>query len=240
MLVIKKSPDQAERRQKLAQIDILSRLSDADLIAFAGRCRWSQFRRDQHILSYLDEGRDVYFVISGRVRVEIFSASGREVIYRDIGAGGMFGEFAAIDMKSRSASVIALTDSELAQISPNDFLSAVDGSSPFARALLQHLVGLVREHSGRVMEFATLAVANRIHAELLRLAKGHRQDNNTVRISPAPTHAEIAARVSTHREAVSREIARLRRGGLINTSHGTLIITDLAALDKLVREIIHE
>lgn len=238
--MIKKSPDQAERRQQLAQIDILSRLSDADLIAFARSCRWRHVRRDQQILGYLDEGRDVYFVISGRVRVEIFSASGREVIYRDIGAGGLFGEFAAIDMNSRSASVIALMNCELAQISSNDFLAAVDGSPAFARALLQHLVGLVREHSGRVMEFATLAVSNRIHAELLRLAKSHRQDNNTATISPAPTHAEIAARVSTHREAVSREIARLRRGGLITTSRRTLIVTDLAALEKLVREIIHE
>lgn len=66
----------------------------------------------------------------------------------------------------------------------------------------------------RVYDFSTLAVKNRIQAELLRLANLVPKDGKSARIFPAPTHGEIASRVSTHREAVTRELNRLCRIGV--------------------------
>jgi CRP/FNR family transcriptional regulator, cyclic AMP receptor protein len=41
---------------------------------------------------------------------------------------------------------------------------------------------------------------------------------------PPPTHAELAARVSTHREAVSRELKSLERTGLIDRRRGAIVL----------------
>jgi CRP/FNR family cyclic AMP-dependent transcriptional regulator len=104
------------------------------------------------------------------------------------------------------------------------------------QALIKELVRNVRTLTKRVYEFSTLAVNNRIQAELLRLASLAPREGKSARIIPPPTHADIASRVSTHREAVTREFNRLSRMGLIERQSGALIIWDV---DRLV-EMLHE
>jgi DNA-binding MarR family transcriptional regulator len=79
-------------------------------------------------------------------------------------------------------------------------------------------------------------VQNRIQAELLRLAvdAGHR--DGEALLSPAPSLSDIANRISTHREAVSRELNRLGSVGLLSRERGGLRITNIARLKVLVRE----
>ena len=94
----------------------------------------------------------------------------------------------------------------------------------------------IRELTNRVYEFSSLDVANRTRAELLRLAlAGHRQ-GRSAKIAPAPTHAEIASRVSTHREAVTREINRLSKLGILERQGGALIVKDIERLEDMVHE----
>ncbi len=58
----------------------------------------------------------------------------------------------------------------------------------------------------------------------------------TASIDPAPTHAEIASRTSTHREAVTRELNRLTKMGILEQRSRVLWIKDLARLEALVRD----
>ena len=69
--------------------------------------------------------------------------------------------------------------------------------------------------STRVIELGTLSVRNRIHAKLLRLSRPSATERNTAIISPIPTHANIASFISTHREAITRELNDLARAGRI-------------------------
>ena len=77
--------------------------------------------------------------------------------------------------------------------------------------------------ANRVNEFSTLDVRYRIHAELLRLARPEPDKPGRAIISPPPVHAEIAARVSTRREAVARELKALERTGLIERRAAPLL-----------------
>ena len=61
-------------------------------------------------------------------------------------------------------------------------------------------------------------------------------ETNAALISPTPTHEEIASRISTHREAITLELARLEELGLIAKSGRTLRITNLSALRTLAGE----
>ncbi|MGD9502427.1 MAG: helix-turn-helix domain-containing protein, partial [Methyloceanibacter sp.] len=70
----------------------------------------------------------------------------------------------------------------------------------------------------------------------LRLASLGPKDGNSARIVPAPTHVQIASRVATHREAVTRELARLSRIGIIERRGGTLVIKDVNRLTAMVRD----
>ena len=60
------------------------------------------------------------------------------------------------------------------------------------------------------------------------------------RLDPAPTHAEIASRVSTHREAVTRELNRLSKVGLITREGAALIVHDLDSLAAMLHQMTGE
>ena len=57
---------------------------------------------------------------------------------------------------------------------------------------------------------------------------------------PPPTHADIASRVSTHREAVTRELNRLSRIGMIERQPGILIVRDVERLAEVLDEMTGE
>jgi CRP/FNR family cyclic AMP-dependent transcriptional regulator len=98
------------------------------------------------------------------------------------------------------------------------------------------MAGAIRTLNERVVEFSTIGVRNRIHAELLRLARAERVIEGTGRISPPPTHAEIASRISTHREAVTRELKQLENQSLLERTRGAFVIKDLAELERMVKD----
>jgi CRP-like cAMP-binding protein len=105
-----------------------------------------------------------------------------------------------------------------------------------AQALLVQFVTRIRALTTRVYEFSILAVKNRIQAELLRLASLGPREGKSARIVPAPTHVEIASRVSTHREAVTRELNRLARIGIIERRGGTLLVKNVEELAEMVHK----
>ena len=103
---------------------------------------------------------------------------------------------------------------------------------------MRRLTNLVRDHCERIFEFSTLGVKNRIHAELLRLAQENPREGDQVTIADAPTHEEIAKRISTHREAVTRELKELERTGLIKWDRVSHIIYDVEKLRQMVDSVV--
>jgi len=227
-------------RHTLRYIQLLSPLSDEALALFDQRCRWREYRARQQIVAHNDESRDVYFVVYGRVRVTIFSLDGKEVSYREVGPAEMFGEFSAIDGGPRSAAIIAAEDCLVAAMPPDVFWQLLHDHPEVMAELLKAHVKLIRLYSERIFEFSALAVRNRIHAELLRLARKHMVDDNRAAIYPVATHSAIASRVSTHREAVTRELNSLVREGLVERHDDRLYVTDVGKLERMVRKVVGE
>lgn len=196
-------------------------------------CARLQLRRcapGQLVLGQSDPGQHVFLVLQGRVRVTLHTASGREVAFRDLGSG----EIAAIDGGPRSASVLALERSCLGVLPPTAFREAIQRDPAVADNVLHKLARLVRSLTERVYEFS-LPVATRVGHELLRLC-AQAGGNGPVVLAPPPRHAEIASRVSTHREAVSRIFAQLQREGLLLRRPGALVVPDVAKLRSWLAE----
>lgn len=193
--------------------------------AFLTRGREVAFSRKQVIMTEGAEDTDVYLLITGRLQFSLLSPQGREVILREMGPGEMFGELSAIDGLPRSTNVMALEDSRLAQMNAAAF-AAMLGEVPDAGLwVARQLAQRIRNLTDRAFELATLPVASRVQAELLRLAREAAAPGaDAIEIRPMPTHADLAARVGTSREAVSREL------GLLAQSGRTLRIGSITAL----------
>jgi CRP-like cAMP-binding protein len=224
----------------LSKIAPFTELDPESLETVAMTCRFDRYEAKRQIIAYQDESTDVFFIISGVVRVVIHSHSGKEISYRDLEGGEMFGELAAIDGEQRSASVVAVEDTLLVAMPETAFRAAIRNNPSVADAVLQRLTRLVRLYSQRLYEMRTLDVQSRIRAELVRLAEDSLGKDNTATISPLPTSADIAARVNTRRESVSRELASLTRRGLIERHQKSLRIRDFAGLNRLVESMLGE
>jgi CRP/FNR family cyclic AMP-dependent transcriptional regulator len=88
-------------------------VSDFEFEKFERRCLWRRFEDGETVVDSEDASSDVYFIVSGEVRVLIRTAAGKEIILAEMRAGQFFGELSAIDSVKRSANVTALTRSEL-------------------------------------------------------------------------------------------------------------------------------
>lgn len=216
---------------------LLNNLSDEQRYAILKQCARRRFPRESQVVRQMDQDNNIYFVESGVLGVAQFSTGGKEVSYSQLYSGDNFGEISAIDGQPRSACVTALTDSEVTVMPFAVFQSLISTGGAPCVALMKQLTGMVRRLSERVYEFTTLSVSNRIHAELLRLAREHVDLDGVARISNPPTHAQLASRVSCNREAVSREMKKLEKLGLLKKSGRRWIIPDLDALQKLVDEV---
>jgi CRP-like cAMP-binding protein len=226
----------ASQRETLARFALFRSLSEAEVAKLDRLCLWRRYAARTEILAQDEGGTDVYFVHGGAVRVRIPSLRRTDVILSDIGAGEFFGELAAIDGRPRSASIAAVTDATLARMPAQAFRDAIHRHPDVCDQILQLLASRVRVLDQRVTEFSTLGVRDRIRAELLRLGRVRAGAPNQVVISPPPIHAELAARVSTHREAVTRELKALERAGLLERRRGALVISDVETLTDSMQD----
>jgi CRP/FNR family cyclic AMP-dependent transcriptional regulator len=223
-------------QKSLEGIDFFQGIPEAVRVSIERRCRWQSVGANERIIEYLDDSDDIFFLVSGKARVMMYSASGRVVAFHDLKSGKMFGEYAAIDRGVRSASVEALEPCQLASMSSSVFWELLAEQPTFTKFVMRHLVEEIRTLTRRVFEFSTLAVRNRTQAELLRLAREAPPTSNTAHVKNAPTHEEIASRISTHRQAVTTELNRLAQIGLIEQRARTLIVKDVARLQRMVSE----
>ncbi|HKA40737.1 MAG TPA: Crp/Fnr family transcriptional regulator [Burkholderiales bacterium] len=221
----------------LKSIRLLESLPLAALEELARQCRWKRITADQRVISREAPDNDVYLVVSGKVRVTAFSAAGREVAFGDLRGGDWFGELAAIDGLSRSADVVAIEDTLVAAMSPALFRRLLAEHAVVRERVMQRLVNKIRELTERVFEFSTLGVQNRLHAELLRLARQAGVEGNRARIDPAPKHTDIAGHISTYREQVTRELSAMVKQGLIQRSGTALVIPNVQRLENVVSEV---
>ena len=221
----------------LADIELLSDLSAKALKDLSKQCSWRTFQANEQVIDRQSDGSDLYFIVDGRVSVVNYSLSGREVTF-DVREGGTyFGELAALDGEPRSANIVALDETILASLSQKNFHELLHDHPSVSVRILKNLAKIVRISTDRIMDLSTLGANNRVHAELLRLAKPGIKEDNTAEISPIPIHGDIASRVSTTRETVARVFSDLTREGILKRDQDTLIILDIDTLTDIVETV---
>ena len=222
----------------LSTFEIFKALSIEDREAIAKSMMLKQFEPSSTLISAAENKSEVFFLLSGTVRAFANSQGGKQVQYEDLAAGSMFGELSAIDGQPRGNDCIAL-DQVLVAVMTADTLMLVMKEHPAVmKAVLVRLATLARKHMRRVYEFSTENVGTRVRLEILRMVQdaGHEAESNSIRFDKVPTHSDIAARISTHREAVTRELKNLEKAGLIDWRPGNYVVHDTEAFKKVTLE----
>ncbi len=232
------TPDIPRSSLALRRIALFEGLPDQRLDLLAQQCLWHSVEAGKPLLLRAEQQQgEVFLLVSGRVRVTTYAANGRQVTFRDSEAGEHFGDIAAIDGGPRSADVVTLLPSVLASLDRAAFLGLLREEPLVAERVMQRLASLVRQLSERVIDLSTLGVQNRLHAELLRLARAAGVAHNQARLEPAPRHAALASQISTNREQVTRELNVLARSGVLQKDGKALRVADVARLEAMVSQV---
>ncbi|MFY9316363.1 MAG: Crp/Fnr family transcriptional regulator [Burkholderiales bacterium] len=165
----------------------------------------------------------LYIVISGRLKVMMGEADGKETILSIIGPGDFFGEMGLIDDNPRSASVVAIEPCELLAVGKRAFRKCLVENADLAMAVMRVLVRRLREADRKIGSLAMLDVYGRVARLLLDMS----EDVNGRRVvTKRLTKQDIAKMVGASREMVSKVMGDLQASGHIEVEGSTIVLRD--------------
>ena len=167
-----------------------------------------------------DTADSLFILLSGRVKVYSTSPNGKEVVITTHGAGEYFGEL-ALDGGVRSASVMTMEQTVCSVVTGATLREFIEAHPEFALHLIRKLIGRVRQATDSVKSLALQDVYGRVVHLLDELSiafEGKRI------VGERLTQQDVAERVGSSREMVSRIFKDLTAGGYISVSAGRITI----------------
>ena len=212
------------------RVPLFSGLEDDDLQSLISATTRRKFPKEGVVFFEHDLGDALFMIVSGRVKVTILSDDGRETILAVLSDDDFFGEMSLLDNEPRSATAIAMQDTEMVVLRQRDFLSIVEKRPRVAINLLAVLSSRLRKANQQIGNLALHDVYGRVARILLEMASetGKRREDGRVAFR-RPTHQEIANMIGATRETVSRMISDPHRQGFIEISGKDVIIQDALA-----------
>lgn len=216
--------------QCLGRMPLFDGVAADTLNAVAGSCQEITFDEGRIVVEQGAGTREFYMMLSGRAIGMMLTEAGRQVSFTEFGPSSFFGELAALDGSPRSITVSVTEPSRLARMTHTAFADWMTREPRILRNVAVELSRRNRALNERVVGLIVHDVEKRVRMLLVRLAQEREQLKPGGSIQPAPTHEAMAAFVGANREAVSRVIARLAKGGVISARRQKVTIEDLAAL----------
>jgi len=159
-----------------------------------------------------EKGDSLYVILSGRVKVFVADADGREMVLDFHGAGDYVGEM-SLDGRPRSASVLAVEPTVCSVLTREALRAAIIANPDLAMSLVCTLIDRVRIATEKVRNLALMDVYGRVARLLLSLAV-EQPDGRWV-VPERLTQQDIADRVGASRDMVSRIFKDLTTGGYV-------------------------
>lgn len=206
---------------ELAQFPLLASLSDEERAVLAQHMQVRVYHKNTQIITEGDPAHCLYFLISGKVKVYLDDDEGKEILMNTHGEGEVFGELALLQGSQRTASVMTVEESRIAQLSVADFRAALKDFPDFTLALMTDLTNRLVNATETIRRLGLMDVYGRIAVTLLNLSV---EENGVRIIHDRLTQQELATRVGASREMVARIFKDLRLGGYIETDSGHIVI----------------
>ena len=200
----------------------------AQRIRSRGRLR--DFPPRSHLVKCGDPISILFVIAAGVAQAIVYSAEGNPVLLHEYRTGDFFGAVGAPAQTRHEADVIAASAVSSFLLDGRELALLAEQHGCIGLALLRLMIDQLQRTQARMYEYAALSSVGRVHSELLREAK--RNADFTIR--PAPVLSDLALRVSTSRETVSRAVNALERRGIVRRTGDALIVVAPHRLEELV------
>lgn len=187
-----------------------------------------------------DEPAGAYFVVQGHLKLTVSGNDGREALVEVCGPGDLMGAASSFDNQAQPASAFALAKpTEVLVLDRAALEELVRTDASFNAAILEELSRKLRAATARHLELAVDDVSGRVIRRLHELVDRFgvvSEDGHAVLRSPV-TQQDLAAWAGVSRQAVVKELRRLRDDGLITTSGSRFTVSDVGELNARVERL---
>ena len=220
------------RVTSLKKVALFADLDESEVEFLASAAVPRCYQPGEMIFSEGDPCEGLYVVETGLIKIFKASASGREQVLTLEGPGGSVAELPVFDGGNYPASVSAEQASELLFIGKRDIRRLCLEHPEVALKVLRVVSSRLRRLVGIVEELSFTTVYHRLAAYLLREARstGVRTPRG-IKFTLSISNQELASRIGTVRELVSRNLSRLQAAGLIKLDGRLVVVPNLAPLE---------
>lgn len=223
--------DEAEIKADLSQFEVLQNLEEQDLeqLCRMGRCHDYPKGNVIHYRGDVDDA--VYLIVRGKIKIVMTSEDGRDVAIDLLRKGDVFGLVAAVNGAGHPAHAITATEARLLKFRRDSFLEWVESQGVLRDLVWRQLSSRVRNAYQRIGEHALMGVKERLLFTLLEIAEneGEPSAGGGEVVFTRPTHRELAQRIGSSREVVTRLLKELLESDLLD-AEGRVIHVPLSAL----------
>lgn len=220
----------------IKQVPLFKTLQPEDSRRIADLLKGRFLKRGDTLFRKGDEGKALYLIIKGKIKISVTSRLGNEVILAILSDGDFFGEMALLDGLPRSADAVANEDTELLVLSRTEFLSFVAHNESAAMSILFSLSQRLRKADDFLADTCFLNIGSRLAKKLLELVEIHgRKEGDATQIRLSLTQSELASMVGATRESINKELRKLRDRGLVTKEGRMLTVHNLERLKRRVR-----
>lgn len=222
---------EAEKSAALKHTMLFGDLSTKELSYLAKHAVTVHFRKGEMLFLSGEEAKGLFVIIDGKVRAFQHNAEGREHVMHIDTAGAVMAEVPIFDDGPYPASAMAEEDTNALFIGKQDMCQFCLDHPSFMFKALKLMAARVRRHAQMVELLSFHEVGQRLALLLLaqaQLAGAPVSGPTTLQL--ALSNHQIATRIGSVRDVVSRALTRLQHDGLIIVEGRTITIPDLRAL----------
>src|SRR5215831_15188328 len=218
----------AQKIAALSEIALFAALSENELQGLAQRAVEKRFAADEVLFWEGEPCTGIFLIVQGCVKIFRTSPGGREVMLSIESAPATVAELPLFDGGTYPASVRVVEPVVALFINKNDFQQFCRQYPDVALKVLAVVGRRLRALVGLVESMTFGSVTQRLARMLLETSRAAGSDTFDL---PA-THQELASRLGTVREVVSRNLGRFRAQGLISIQDRQVQILNRAGLQQ--------
>jgi CRP/FNR family cyclic AMP-dependent transcriptional regulator len=221
----------------LRRIPLFRDLDDDTLTSLAGLARVRRCVPGEEIVKQDLPADAIYVILKGSATVSVSTRDGRLLTLREIGKTEIVGEVSLLDGGLPSATVTAVTQTELISIDRRSFMKLVEEQPKIAVALLPILASRLRRLTTWADDLVGLPLQARVAKCLLGLLAVHGQQlgPSRIRIGERFSQEDLASMVGATRESINKHLGRFEKGGILTKEAGYLVVVDSAKLQAEAR-----
>jgi CRP/FNR family transcriptional regulator len=182
-----------------------------------------------------DPDDQLYFVLSGTIRLYKIYGEYKEATTALLRDGGVFGKLNLVEGRWQDVFAEAVTDVRVASVQKAAIERVIKMQPEFALKLFSSFSERLRQSDEVIESLLHREVSNRLATLLLNLSERFGVDgdaNGGVMLDVRLTHQDLANMIASTREAVSKVMSELQREGVIETRNRRVLILNRDALTE--------